>query len=393
MGSDNGDVDDLGSGWLEVKKKHRSSSKFTLQRSPGGSSHKILNSLSRTRTNSDSSRWRDKPQCPPPSIKANFGADELGSRETTDVHAEDVGASDLNSGLNASASECVSERPEELLVEKTGEPPPKTGLADCVDPSTPHESSSHSDGLAKCPDISDHVKYSPKTESLCVLSNTPVKFGDFDEVLSISVPSDASQDNSSSRHYRHDKDAAQFRNELKHESEHIVEINSWIKVDGTSLDVVNGVKTLNDDKSVLLDTHDILDNTLDVSCSTTSTDSVSLSCSNNDLEAPVTSSSVTSQESSTLFHGRAPASSDFGAETAESKERFRQRLWCFLFENLNRAVDELYLLCELECDMEQINESILVLEEAISDFQELKSRAEHLITPKNWLVCQRRGCQ
>ncbi|CAN6470102.1 unnamed protein product [Victoria cruziana] len=60
----------------------------------------------------------------------------------------------------------------------------------------------------------------------------------------------------------------------------------------------------------------------------------------------------------------------------ESKERFRERLWCFLFENLNRAVDELYLLCELECDMEQMNEAILVLEEAESDFRELRSRVE-----------------
>lgn len=63
-------------------------------------------------------------------------------------------------------------------------------------------------------------------------------------------------------------------------------------------------------------------------------------------------------------------------EAGESKERFRQRLWCFLFENLNRAVDEMYLLCELECDMEQIDEAILVLEEAMSDFRELKCRVE-----------------
>uniref|UniRef100_A0A1D1YPV0 S phase cyclin A-associated protein in the endoplasmic reticulum n=1 Tax=Anthurium amnicola TaxID=1678845 RepID=A0A1D1YPV0_9ARAE len=65
-----------------------------------------------------------------------------------------------------------------------------------------------------------------------------------------------------------------------------------------------------------------------------------------------------------------------GFEQGESKERFRQRLWCFLFENLNRAVDELYLLCELECDMEQIEEAILVLDEAGSDFRDLKSRVE-----------------
>ncbi|XP_010258153.1 PREDICTED: uncharacterized protein LOC104598005 [Nelumbo nucifera] len=63
-------------------------------------------------------------------------------------------------------------------------------------------------------------------------------------------------------------------------------------------------------------------------------------------------------------------------ELGESRERFRQRLWCFLFENLNRAVDELYLLCELECDLEQMKEAILVLEEATSDFKELKSRVE-----------------
>ncbi|XP_043704734.1 uncharacterized protein LOC122654625 isoform X2 [Telopea speciosissima] len=63
-------------------------------------------------------------------------------------------------------------------------------------------------------------------------------------------------------------------------------------------------------------------------------------------------------------------------ESGESKERFRQRLWCFLFENLNRAIDELYLLCELECDLEQMKEAILVLEEAASDFNELNSRVE-----------------
>jgi hypothetical protein len=377
------------------------------QRSPGGPSHKISDS-SRSQTNNDRSRWCDKPQCPSPSVKANFDDDELGSRETTNVHAEedvDVSASDLKSGLDASASEYVSKRPEELLVEKTSvdvcvsdlksglnasaseyvsktpekllvdkpSEPPKTGQADYVDPSTPHEPSNCSGGPAECPDLSDHVKYSSKTESICVLSNTSVKFGDFDEILSLSLPPDACKDNSS-RHYVHDEDAAQYRNEPKHESEPVV--------DEASPAVVNRVKIPSGDKGGLLDTHEIPDSTLDVSDSTTPTDSVSLSCSNNDLEAPVTSSSVASQESSSLFHGRTPVSVDFGAETAESKERFRQRLWCFIFENLNRAIDELYLVCELECDMEQINESILVLEEAISDFQELKSRAEHFDSTK-----------
>lgn len=69
-------------------------------------------------------------------------------------------------------------------------------------------------------------------------------------------------------------------------------------------------------------------------------------------------------------------------EAVESKERFRQRLWCFLFENLNRSIDELYLLCELECDVEQMKEAVLVLEEAAFDFNELKSRVEEFETVK-----------
>ncbi|KAL0364752.1 UNVERIFIED_CONTAM: S phase cyclin A-associated protein in the endoplasmic reticulum [Sesamum angustifolium] len=76
-----------------------------------------------------------------------------------------------------------------------------------------------------------------------------------------------------------------------------------------------------------------------------------------------------------LLEGRDTDALDSDA-TGESKERFRERLWCFLFENLNRAVDELYLLCELECDLEQMKEASLVLEEAASDFRELKSRVE-----------------
>ncbi|KXG36620.1 hypothetical protein SORBI_3002G363800 [Sorghum bicolor] len=325
MDNDNGDVDDLGSGWFEVKKKHRSSSKYTLQRSSGGSSHKIPNLPSRSRANcnSDSSRWHDKLQHPPPSINANVGVDESGSGETTNVHGKgcnDVGtsASGPNSGLNASASEDIVERPEELVVAEETSEPPKTD-ADHVDPSLPHEPTTCSDSPAKRADLSQHVKCSPKTGSVGVLSNTPVKFGDFDEIPGLSVPSDSYIDNNSSRGHRHSEDVAHLKNTQKDASELKAETDTCTTIDEASPIMIQGTETPND---------------------------------------------------------------DFGSETAESKERFRQRLWCFLFENLNRSVDELYLLCELECDMEQINESILVLEEAISDFQELKSRAEHFDNTK-----------
>ncbi|XP_062190721.1 uncharacterized protein LOC133893648 isoform X2 [Phragmites australis] len=398
MENDNGDIDDLGSGWLEVKKKHRSSSKFTLQRSSGGSGHKTPNLSSQSQTNysSGSSRWsdRDRLQSPPSGIKAIVGVDELGSRETTNVHAEectDVGASDLKCALNASASEYAVKKPEELLLDEETSEPPQTSQIDHVDLSVPQKSSTCSGGLPKCADLSDLITDSPKTESVGVLSSTSVKFGDFDEVSGLSLPSDAYGDNNSSRNYMHDEDAAQFRNELKDESKLKVDLNSCRKIDETSSIMVQGAEKPNDDERGPLDAPEISESTLDVSGSTASTHSVSLSCSNNDLEVPVTTSSVASTESRTLLHDHAPSSADFGAETAESKERFRQRLWCFLFENLNRAEDELYLLCELECDMEQINESILVLEEAISDFQDLKSRAEHFDNTKKYSGAPKEG--
>jgi hypothetical protein len=203
------------------------------------------------------------------------------------------------------------------------------------------------------------------------LSNTPVKFGDFDEVPGLSLPSDSYRDNNSSRSHRHSEDVAHLKNVQNDASELKVETDTCTTIDQASPIMIQGTETPNDDKSIS-----------NVSGSIAPADSVSLSCSNNDHEVPVTSSSVASMEGRTLLHDQAPASADFRSETAESKERFRQRLWCFLFENLNRAVDELYLLCELECDMEQINESMLVLEEAISDFQELKSRAEHFDNTK-----------
>lgn len=91
----------------------------------------------------------------------------------------------------------------------------------------------------------------------------------------------------------------------------------------------------------------------------------------------ISGNSTTSAEDFGASHDHAAKPQSIGeGESSESKERFRQRLWCFLFENLNRAVDELYLLCELECDVEQMKEANLVLEEAASDFKELKTRVE-----------------
>lgn len=385
MENDHGDGDDLGSGWFEVKKKHRSSSKFTLQRSSGSSSHKPPNLSSRPQTNcgGDSSRWYGRLQYRPQSTNVNVGVGEFGSNDTTQDHREecvDAGASNLKTGFNVSASEHAVNKPELLLAEETSEPP-KTDMVDQTDLSGPHESSNYSNGLKEIVEHSDHVLDPPKTETVVVLSNTSVKFGDFDEVPGQALPSDASRDNNSSRKYMDDEDATQFRNESKDESKLEDEMNSNTNFD-TSPIMIHAAEPPSENKRNPLHPCEIPDSPVDVSDSTTLADPLSLPCSNNDLEVPVTSTSVAYMESQIPLNIHSTASVYFGGETSESKERFRQRLWCFLFENLNRAVDELYLLCELECDMEQINESMLVLDEATADFQELKSRAEHFDNTK-----------
>ncbi len=61
-----------------------------------------------------------------------------------------------------------------------------------------------------------------------------------------------------------------------------------------------------------------------------------------------------------------------GSGRGDCNEWFRQRLWRYLFDNLYRAIDELYFLCELQCDFEQMKEAMFVLKEASFDFQDLR---------------------
>lgn len=59
-------------------------------------------------------------------------------------------------------------------------------------------------------------------------------------------------------------------------------------------------------------------------------------------------------------------------DAGDCKEWFQEKLWCYLFENLSRGVDELYFLCDLQGASEKIDEAIIFLEEANQDFKELK---------------------
>ena len=50
-------------------------------------------------------------------------------------------------------------------------------------------------------------------------------------------------------------------------------------------------------------------------------------------------------------------------------EMFQARYWAFLFENLRRAVDDLYTSCEADGHIPGTKEVILVLENYVRDFR------------------------
>ncbi len=64
------------------------------------------------------------------------------------------------------------------------------------------------------------------------------------------------------------------------------------------------------------------------------------------------------------------------SDAGQCEGRFHQRLWFYLFENMNRAIDELYFLCELESDLNQMKEVLLILDEAGVEFKDLQMRVD-----------------
>ena len=56
----------------------------------------------------------------------------------------------------------------------------------------------------------------------------------------------------------------------------------------------------------------------------------------------------------------------------ENTEGFRHKLWCYLFKNMHHAVDELYLMCELESSMEYCEEAVQAIDACKEDFKTVK---------------------
>ncbi|KAL5987293.1 hypothetical protein ACLOJK_038457 [Asimina triloba] len=434
----NGDSanDDLGSGWFEVKKRHRTSSKYSVQNVSGGLSSKVCSNIpcivdsGAEKGINPHSRWR--------SLPPRVGENRIAGHGKVDVERTNT------------SSEAVQSMPclDKMVVEQETE----TVMPQiCVSDNIPGvvsriksvEKVPVSGNLDKVPKIKwGNLEDDVLVPDRCCGGNSDampdVKRNIGKDILVNGTSETADESASSvptskefqaktscltSKDAEHFPPAGILSSSVQEESvEGNVKVINEVSCEDVGLPYGNEkTVNLNDDGTHLGETHcesrcinisdtPIAGNPATGNCSPSTTESVGMmkeaqklsqSC---DIASGISGASFVSQVSgadsdvqdSVLLpqqKGDPGASGDAvltsigdpaelqevivrEGEPGESKERFRQRLWCFLFENLNRAVDELYLLCELECDVEQMKEAILVLEEASSDFKELKSRVE-----------------
>ncbi|XP_076900166.1 uncharacterized protein LOC143554243 isoform X2 [Bidens hawaiensis] len=301
MSGDTGD--DQGSGWLQVKKKHRNNSKFPFQGWVGGLSKKqnstvTIHEAHHRTSNATSSEQISK-------VKDLTTLDSDTSKNTNNVPIED------KKDVNYLDKRVVSH-------------------ADDTKPSTDHGGT-----------VSDNLDVFPK-----------IKFGNLDD----------------------DDDDANIDVNFGDSENKPIENDPTIEVHNKSQELEEVKEVSSEDIKVEIVNEETVTQS-DDPCQECDKDPKS-----ENLEPNGSENLVTCQDSNSLQDSVVNELSGVemmsNIEGGESKERFRQRLWCFLFENLNRAVDELYLLCELECDIDQMKEAVLVLKEAASDFKELQRRVQ-----------------
>ncbi|CAK8563221.1 unnamed protein product [Lathyrus sativus] len=414
-------VDDQNSGWFQVKKKHRNVSKFSLQSWMGGFSGKSSSnsqgkqqSMNRKESNSHgkqktrASRSRESfLQSPVPASVAS----------SPSVSNEEVGTSYINT--NVSRPEIVIQKSDPLIsTESEGkhEEAKKLRETDKTDVAQqsrradlregcltlpPHENligvgikfgSIGDDSLLSCrkhentPDHGDsyHAQEKDSTAPSAGEENVPDPNSSFrceDEVLG----ENSNDVKNISLEHSNIQEVNGEKVGLEDDTLYCDDKNEEVNKPATNHGIDHEHLSAKDDAVVANQAHSLVNVASDIKIS----EMAEQSCCSGEV---VTSSQVPEifTDSTPIEEVRDQADGNVEnvfseshnmdalelADSNESRERFRQRLWCFLFENLNRSVDELYLLCELECDLEQMKEAILVLEESASDFKELIARVE-----------------
>lgn len=368
--------DDQGSGWLQVKKKHRSNAKFSFQGWVGGFSKKpntnvVIHEARHIHDSGTSNVTHSEPisinnySSTPSSVNSNNAnvpnEDKCSDNLTNSIiPTEDKFSDNLDNTNVPTEDKCVVSHVDEVKTSYDHELPqvhkldafPKIRFGNLDDGVLAHTGGN--------PAIID------------------IKFGEIGNMLSKDdsvepkekeiIP--AVEEDTESRELEEVKEVSSEDIKVEIVNEEVVSQSNHL-----SQDVVKDSKTENLESSG----SENLVTSKDSSCLQESE-----STSDEKVETEITQNSTedfNDQHSASVlneFSGVQMMSAIGPGETeaGEGKERFRQRLWCFLFENLNRAVDELYLLCELECDVDQMKEAVLVLEEAASDFKELNVRVQ-----------------
>lgn len=395
-------VDDQGSGWFEVKKKHRSSSKFSLQGWVGGFSGKNSSNSSRSPHLVNKNAQNDRPisKSHPPASGGSYAVYTQSNTENR------IATSIGEDGGSHCPDKCMVRQDTEF---------PKSSVLHVTDS---HAASGDCEKVPRkdMPGVVQKIKWGDLEDDSLVLNNSAngveIKFGNIGEVdLGVSEKNEvkdglASHVSTSVDTQANKLVAVSVREE---EASHQALLSTdedkvWrVRHQDINREFIEALEVLNNseatvcpviDGSNFKDTgtghtkpvDDHSSNFSSPSCVEAGTEpKVQKAMKLPEVENPElheapggTSDSVEEAqiEQGSGTHNVQVVSVPSEGETGESKERFRQRLWCFLFENLNRAIDELYLLCELECDLEQMKEAILVLEEAASDFKELNARVE-----------------
>ncbi|XP_020270161.1 uncharacterized protein LOC109845333 [Asparagus officinalis] len=425
-----GEGDDQGSGWLEVKKKHRSNSKLSMQKASGGSfkNRQTFSSLSQTSKNNEVRNMHHRCQVKPTKeglgfdVHSNASSDSHGSSAVLPDHGiECLDKVVINNGggpievvtctsTKVAASDRKPKVIQGVLVKENVDIIPKIKWGDleevglllskgCENSSKigNSESLDGSDGT-----MQEHADVADSGEpTLNASLFTPPQVGEvtsedaelFPIPLSLGVHDERSDETWKEVSEICIKDLGSVSVNPKD----VVETSkaAELELDGDldpedtvnetcsssplgSVDNVIPQEPCDESENVALNVSEISITNENAGIVDYPPDTNLLSHLNNSVEFSVDSSVTEASEDPNGQKYDPTEAVDFEeGEQGESKERFRERLWCFLFENLNRAVDELYLLCELECDVQQMKEAILVLEEAASDFKELKCRVEH----------------
>ncbi|XP_020582167.1 uncharacterized protein LOC110025841 [Phalaenopsis equestris] len=421
MDGEAGTADDQGSGWFEVRKKHRIGSKLSIQKVSGGSSNKGHSWNYLPSRNAKIVKFPTVQQAECSKVRTGLNPDSIVSVNTSGLSSpaavetlvcldEVVGGQHIDHSLKFTDSTVALNATTAVLLHKNLDEIPKIKWGDIEDVSFTVSVSGDS---GKTMDDAENAHFAScdeqKQQDLALAAKT---------VVLASSTIDVAEENAKSENFEHVSDLI-----LSFDAPEKFFSGTWREVSEDSSEYKNIIET--ELKENLKEIHDVTDEQNEAPNDLISEDLVVGSPSLASLVGGVIE--MTAEESPDKSVGRNVSFSEesvineiavaktsshdlpesisdgvkvsFDASTAnedvlidepdqgedehsEGKERFRERLWCFLFENLIRAVDELYLLCELECDIEQMNEAVLVLEEAISDFRELKCRVDHFETKR-----------